>query len=327
MKDKERLIVFDGPFKKLCYKYISYKRSLGYHFGTTFIHSIRNMDRFFKNYHFDRPRLTKEMVLSFIAHRENESLKTQHMRMSLIRQFAIFMATLGYDAYVYPEKLIKLGNVFTPYIFTHDEISKIIKVSDNLKKCNCSPNHHLIYPVLIRLLYGCGLRISEALSLKVSDVNLKDGILTITKSKFNKSRLVPMSESLTKILTDYAAKMNFSIKENGYFFPAPDKGRYNRTVVYLKFRNILKEAGIMNSKDIRLHDLRHKFAVHALEKMVEQGSDIYCSLPVLCTYLGHTGIESSQKYLRLTEQSFLHVTRPLENLYKGIFPEVNSNEK
>ncbi len=101
MKDKERLIVFDGPFKKLCYKYISYKRSLGYHFGTAFIYSIRNMDRFFKSYHFDRPRLSKEMVLSFTAYRENESLKTQHMCMSLIRQFAIFINTLGYDAYVY----------------------------------------------------------------------------------------------------------------------------------------------------------------------------------------------------------------------------------
>lgn len=211
---------------------------------------------------------TKEMVLSFTAYRENESLKTQHMRMSLVRQFAIFMNTLGYDAYVYPAKLIKLGKIFTPYIFTHDEILKIIKVSDNLKKCNCSPNHHLIYPVLIRLLYRCGLRISEALSLRISDVDLQDGILTITKSKFNKSRLVSMSGSLTKVLIDYAAKMNFDIKDNGYFFPAPDKGRYNRTPVYLKFRHTVKEAGIIHPKYPRLHDLRHTFAVHALEKMV-----------------------------------------------------------
>jgi integrase len=323
MKDKEKIIVFDGPLKKLCYKYVSYKKSLGYTFGKSFMYSIRNMDRFFKNYHFDRPRLTKEMVLSFTAHRENESLKTQHMRMSLVRQFAIFMNTLGYDAYVHPAKLIKLDKTFTPYIFTHDEISKIIKVSDNLKACNRSPNYHLIYPVLIRLLYGCGLRISEALSLKISDVNLKEKILTITKSKFNKSRLVPMSESLTKILTDYASKMIFSVKEDGYFFPAPDKGKYNRTVIYVKFRNILKEAGITNSKGTHLHNLRHTFAVHALEKMVSQGRDIYCSLPVLCTYLGHSGIESTQKYLRLTTQSFSSITSSLENLYEGVFPEVN----
>ena len=330
MKDKERIIVFDGLYGKLCDKYISYKKNLGYDFGVKTACAIRNMDRFFKNYHTGTLKLTKEMVLSFTAYRENESLKTQHYRMCLIRQFAIFLARLGYDAYVLPVRFVKIGKTFTPYIFTYDEISRIIKASDNLKIRKQSPCRHLIGPVLIRMLYGCGLRISEALSLKVSDVNLADGILTVTKSKFNKSRLVPMSESLTRICGNYVAKMNFSIKEDGYFFPAPDKGRYDRYAIYVMFKNLLRQAGIVGTgytKGFRLHDIRHTFAVHALEKMVGQGSDIYCSLPILCTYLGHTGIESTQKYLRLTEQSFSSITGPLENLYKGVFPEVNSNEK
>ena len=330
MKDKERIIVFDGPFRKLCDKYISYKRSLGFAFGIKTACTVRNMDRFFKNYHFDIPKLTKKMVLSFTAYRKNESLKTQHYRMSLIRQFAIFMSSLDYDAYILPVKFIKLGKTFTPCIFTYDEISRIIKASDNLKIHKNSPNQHIIYPVLMRMLYGCGLRISEALSLRVNDVNLQDGILTIIKSKFNKSRLVPMSVSLTKICSDYAAKMNFSIKDNGYFFPAPDKGRYNRNVIYVKYKHLLKKAGIVRkgyASGPRLHDLKHTFAVHALEKMVAEDIDIYCSLPILCAYLGHTGIESSQKYLRLTKQSFASITSPLESLYKGVFPEVNSNEK
>lgn len=330
MKDKERIIPFCGPFKKLCYKYISYKRSLGYDFGTTHIYSIRNMDRFFRNYNFDTPRLTKEMVLSFTAYRENESLKTQHYRMCLIRQFAIFITTLGYDAYVLPVEFMKIGKVFTPCILTYDEISRIIKASDNLKICSHSPIRHLIYPVLMRMLYGCGLRISEALSLKVSDVDLIDGILTVRNSKFNKSRLVPMSASLTKICRSYAAKMNSTVKKDGYFFPAPDKGRYNRNVVYVGFKNLLKKAGIVRigyASGPRLHDLRHTFAVHSLEKMVAEGIDTYCSLPILCAYLGHRGIESTEKYLRLTKQSFSRLTGPLETLYKGVFPEVNFNEK
>jgi integrase/recombinase XerD len=330
MKDKKRIIVFDGPYKKLCEKYISYKKSLGYDFGTKTECTIRNMDRFFKSYHMNTPKLTKEMVLSFTAYRKNESLKTQHYRMCLIRQFAIFLVRLGYYAYILPVRFVKIGKTFTPYIFTHNEISKIIKASDNLTIRKQSPYRHLICPVIIRMLYGCGLRISEALSLKISNVNLQDGILTVTKSKFNKSRLVPMSESLTQVCRDYAAKMNFSIKRDEYFPPAPDKGRYDGNAIYVMFKNLLRHAGIAGtgySKGFRLHDLRHTFAVHALEKMVEQGSDIYCSLPILCTYLGHTGIESTQKYLRLTTQSFSRITNPLENLYKGVFPEVNTNEK
>jgi len=73
--------------------------------------------------------------------------------------------------------------------------------------------------------------------------------------------------------------------------------------------------------------LRHTFAVHALDKMADSGSDIYCNIPILCVYLGHKDIESSQKYLRLTKQSFSRIINPLENLYEGVFPEVNSNEK
>lgn len=330
MKDKEQIITFCGPFRKLCDKYISYKRSLGYDYGIKTARTIRNMDRFFKNYRFDTPKLTKEMVLSFTAFRENESLKTQHYRMSRIRQFAIFLSRLGYDAYILPVKFIKLGKTFTPCIFTHDEISRIIEASDNLKIHKNSPNQHIIYPVLMRMLYGCGLRISEALFLRVSDVNLQDGILKITKAKFNKSRLVPMSISLTKICNDYAAKMNFDIQDDGYFFPAPDKGRYNRSVIYVKYKDLLRKAGIVRkgyAGGPRLHDLRHTFAVHSLEKMVAEGSDIYCSLPILCAYLGHAGIESSQKYLRLTKESFSSITSPLESLYKDVFPEVNTNDK
>ena len=330
MKDKKKIVVFDGPFKKLCTKYISYKRSLGYDFGIKTECSIRNMDRFFKNYHLSNPKLTKEMVLSFSAYRKDESLKTQNYRMCLIRQFAIFLVRLGYDAYILPVRFVKIKKTFTPYIFTYDQISKIIKASDNLIIRKQSPYRHLIAPTIIRMLYGSGLRISEALSLKVSDVNLQDGILTVTKSKFNKSRLVPMSESLTQVCRDYAAKMNFSVKENGYFFPAPDKGRYDRHAIYVMFKYLLRQTGIMPagcSKGFRLHDVRHTFSVHALEKMVRQGSDIYCSLPILCTYLGHTGIESTQKYLRLTTQSFSSITDPLENLFKGAFAEVDTDEK
>jgi integrase/recombinase XerD len=259
MKDKERIVVFDGPFATLCTKYISYKRSLGYDFGVKTECTIRNMDRFFKKYHLDRPKLTKEMVLSFTAYRKKESLKTQHYRMSLIRQFAMFLVRSGYKAYVLPMKFIKLGKAFTPYIFTYHEISRIINASDNLKICKWSPHRHLIYPVLIRMLYGCGLRISEALSLKVSDVNLVEGILTVTKSKFNKSRLVPMSHSLTKICKSYAEKMNFSAKDDGFFFPAPDKGRCDSNAIYVGYKHLLKKAGIVNTRNAsspRIHDIR-----------------------------------------------------------------------
>ncbi|WP_406543439.1 hypothetical protein [Clostridium ljungdahlii] len=71
-----------------------------------------------------------------------------------------------------------------------------------------------------------------------------------------------------------------------------------------------------------MHDLRHTFSVHALEQMVSQGKDRYCALPILSTYLGHKGIESTEKYLRLTKQYFKDILQYSAEDAENIFPEV-----
>ena len=68
---------------------------------------------------------------------------------------------------------------------------------------------------------------------------------------------------------------------------------------------------------------RHTFAVHSLEKMVSGGMDIYCSLPVLSAYMGHRGIESTEKYLRLTETAYNSILDSMHDIYDGLFPEVS----
>jgi cobaltochelatase CobN len=131
------------------------------------------MDDYFKQTNTSSLVLTKEMVEDFVSYREGESPKTQHMRMSLVRQFALFMKRKGFDFYVYPDELIPIAKTFTPYIFTHDEVASIINVVDHLSYIPQSKHYHLIYPMLFRMLYGCGLRINEALSLKKTEVDLE----------------------------------------------------------------------------------------------------------------------------------------------------------
>lgn len=328
MKDRQKHFIFDGPFNKYCYQYIDYKRNLGYKFGESSLYQLRYMDDFYKKYEMSGLKLSKGMVEDYISKRGNESVKTQHMRMSLIRQFAIFMNSLGFNFYVHPKELIPIPKTFSPYIFTHEEINRIIKVLDNLEYTPSSKYYHLIYPMLFRMLYGCGLRISEALSLKKVDVDLNNGILTIKKAKKNTSRLVPMSKSLTNYCWQYALNMGFDMNQDGYFYPSRDKGKYNKTPVYVKFKHFMKQAGIFTDNEVgpRVHDFRHTFAVHALEKMVQDRQDIYCTLPILCTYLGHRDIESTEKYLRLTEEAHGKIIDTVKPLYDGVFPEVEINE-
>src|SRR3989339_568706 len=328
MKNKEKLFVFTGPFKDYCPQYVSYKKEMGFDFGESSLFLLRYMDDYFKRYTLSSPILTKRMVEDFVSHRGSESDKTHRMRMSLIRQFALFMNRIGFDFYVYPNELIPMAKTFTPYIFTHDEIERIINVVDHLSCNPHSKNYHLIYPMLFRMLYGCGLRINEALSLKKSEVDLVNGILTITKAKNSTSRLVPMSSSLNGYCRRYAENMGFDMFGEGYFYPSRDGGRYHRTPVYLKFKQFMKLAGIFSEGSIgpRVHDFRHTYAVHALEKMINDGQDVYCTLPILSTYLGHRGIESTEKYLRLTKEAYGTIIDAIAPFYTDVFPEVRHEQ-
>lgn len=325
MKNKEKQFVFTGPFKDYCHQYADYKKALGFSFGVSSFYLLRYMDDYFKRYNFSSPILTKRMAEEFVSRRYGESSKTQHMRKSLIRQFALFMNRKGFDYYVYPNELIPLPKTFTPYIFTRDEIRRIINVVDHLPSSPQSRYYHLIYPMLFRILYGCGLRISEALALKKSEVDLANGILTIIKSKNSTSRLVPMSWSLTECCRRYAEDMGFDMSSEGYFFPSKDGGMYHRTPVYVKFKQFMKFAGIFAEGSVgpRVHDIRHTYAVHALEKMINDGQDTYCTLPILSVYMGHRGIESTEKYLRLTEEAYGSVIDTIAPLYTDVFPEVH----
>lgn len=329
MKDNEKQFVFNGPYEDYCYQYVEYKRSIGYKFGESALYNLRYMNDFFKRYNMIEPILTKEMAEDYTARRGNEAVKTQHMRMSLIRQFATFMNNIGYAFYVHPRELIPISKTFIPYIFTHDEINRILKVVDNLTPTSVSIHYHLIYPMLFRMLYCCGLRINEALSLRNSDVDLENGVLTVTKAKLNTSRLVPMSKSLTDYCKIYVNKMELNMHGTGYYYPSTDQGKYNRKPVYVKFKQFMKEANIFTDGSVgpRVHDVRHTFSVHSLEKMVKDGQDIYCALPILSTYLGHRGIESTEGYLRLTNEAYSGIITSLTDLYKDVFPEVTDIEE
>ena len=87
------------------------------------------------------------------------------------------------------------------------------------------------------------------------------------------------------------------------------------------FKQFFKKANIYtnDSKLPRIHDFRHTFSVHSLQKMIDSGTDIYCALPFLSSYLGHTNIYSTEKYVRLVEECF----EELRNANSNIFPEVN----
>lgn len=331
MKNKEIAYIFRGHLKEYCQLYVDYKRGIGFKMGASVYYLLRGMDDFFSE-NVPLPSdliLTKEMVEAYVARRGAESIKTQHMRMTLVRQFALFMNRIEFDFYVYPKAdFVKVKSDFIPYIFTHSEIKRLINVLDRIPVNPWHPTYHLVYPMLFRMLYGCGLRINEALGLKMSNINMDNGIIMLESTKNQTQRLIPMSQSLYEYCKKYIKHMKFSTSYDGYYYPTRNGSEYNSTPVYCQFRKFMSKTEIFrdNGTTPRVHDIRHTFAVHALEKMIKEGKDIYCSLPVLSTYLGHRGIESTERYLRLTMENYSYVIDTMNEFYQDVFPEVTDYE-
>jgi integrase/recombinase XerD len=224
--------------------------------------------------------------------------------------------------------LPKLSKNFTPYIFTKDQISLLFKASDQLKGTrNNLTSKVFIVPALLRLLYGTGLRVSEALSLSCNDINIKSKYLILRHTKNGKERLVPISDSLCEVCKQYLDyRKNFPIvKDSNCLFINPDGSPCNIHAAYKWFRRVLYKAKIPHAgKGLgpRLHDLRHTFSVHTLAGMAEAGEDLYYSLPVLSTYLGHQSIGATDKYIRLTAEMYPSIIAKINEAFPFLFPEI-----
>ena len=316
---------FEGVFADLLTGFVAFKQSLSFKYAIE-ADELQRFSMFITKYDLTEPKLTKELVQAWCKRRPNESLKNNQRRTSTVRQFALHLNVLGYEAFVMPFEPHTREYNFTPYIFTHSEIERIFESSDKLYPSRRS-TMHFVLPVILRMLYSCGLRISEAVALKNKHVNLQEGILEIKNSKFEKDRLIPMSDSMCEMCRHYYRALHTAATMDDYFFMNKDGTPITRDHVYRRFREVLWESGISHGgigKGPRVHDLRHTFAVHTLQNTVSRQIDPYRSLPILSTYLGHASVKATEQYLRLTAEVFPEIRNTLDKTCGYVIPEVPS---
>jgi len=217
----------------------------------------------------------------------------------------------------------KNAAMFSPRILTHAEVEQLLDAVDQLTPTARSPLRHLVMPEVFRLLYGCGFRLSEVLHLRVADVDLNRGILTVRQGKFGKDRLVPPALSLVMRLQKYAAGFEARRPPDAFFFPSHHGGPWAIQTAYHLFRQLLLQCAIPHagrSKGPRVHDLRHTFAVHCLLRWYREGADLDAKLPVLATYLGHQSLAGTQHYLHLTAEFFPEVAVRVNAAFGDVIP-------
>ena len=312
---------FTGPLAYFCIQFVEYKHAVGCKYYREVL-SLQAFDLFCKRNFPKAMSLNKELVYAWTARQSHETPNNQLFRISVIRQFAKYLDSQGYDSFIHPPCYNMTAARHVPYVFTEDEIGRILYSADHLEKRNVSPYYHITTPIIMKTLYGCGLRITEALTLRMRDVDMKNKIIIVLDSKYGKNRIAPMSDSLWKAYLEYITFYRFGTEMEDPLFPdlLTAHGFYSR------FREVLRMAGISHrgrGKGPRLHDMRHTFAVHCLNRWVREGRDIYAMLPILSEYLGHNSISATSDYLRLTPasfQDFLYVAKanhPLLNHTTG----------
>jgi integrase len=240
-------------------------------------------------------------------------------------QFLSYLAAQGFPvAFPQTPNSRRDRESFTPYVFTRRELNQIFAACDRLeaKAPSVMP---VLLPVLFRLLYGCGLRVSEALNLTRGDVDLNNCCLTVRHAKLDQDRLVPLSSSMADILRRYDATVPrlFTAGCDTRFFTHKDGRAVTSDSIYRWFRKTLWAAGISHGgrgHGPRVHDLRHTFAVYSLKAMVDQGADVYWALPTLTTYLGHASVAATGQYVRLIPDMFPEVTAAVSAIASRVIP-------
>ncbi len=299
-------------------RYVAHRRSL----GARFDRQARTLKAFCREYgQMDPAHIDAERVLVFILGSGPVTLNAR-TKYDTLRGLYRFLLTRGYTtSNPLPRTGPKPSIIFVPHIFSRDELKRLIEASIAAQ----SPNRLLegrTLRTLLLLLYGAGLRLGEALSLTLVDVDLEEEILRVRESKFYKTRLVPVGNDLCGVLRAHVtARQQKRAKPDDPLFvtrrgdPLPDH------LVQAAFRRLRVTANIHRKDHIRqpprMHDLRHSSAVHRLIFWYRSGADVQRLLPKLATYLGHIDVASTQRYLTLVPELLKEASDRFERYAMG----------
>ena len=162
------------------------------------------------------------------------------------------------------------------------------------------------FRTLLLFLYGTGMRLGEALRLRVMDLDLTLDLVTIRDTKFYKSRLVPLGPDLARLIRQYLHQRGRQNQPYRPLFQTKSGHPIAAQVAAISFARLRRIACVERRDDSyfqpRLHDLRHTFAVHRLTEWYRQNADLQRMLPALSTYLGHVSLSATQRYLTMTPE-------------------------
>lgn len=311
---------YTGPINKHLTDFIVEKRAVGFKYSSEAFR-LREIDRLSIALDTPKDTLPRNLADKWGMKRLHESHKTWQSRQVVMRQLTTYFINHNLDTHLTTIEAVNKSYDFIPYIFTDEEVAKIFTAADSMKSYTWSPQRQEVLSLLFRILYSCGLRLGEALSLKLKDVDLENGILTVIDGKYRTDRYIPMSPELAQRCRVFSAKIHHEYMPDNVFLPSPDGGIYSKGSMQYAWSQLLRSADIPRTDTgPRIHDLRHTFSVSCLKNWVRKGKDLNAMLPVLSAYLGHKRLSATGHYLRLTADMYPEMVSVFEAHFGGVIP-------
>lgn len=319
--------VYTSPIGHHIQGFLAEKRSLGYKYDHE-ANILRIFDEYWINHGYGDTGLTMENLADWLQMKESEGTARLTERITVIRQFAVYLNGLCVQSYIPPIETKYEVPVRIP--LTKSELREFFSQVDAYspaKHGGAKSSRRMAkeYPVLFRMIYLNGMRISEAIGLPVSRIDLEDGIITIIDGKGNKDRLIYMAEDFTELCRDYIEFLRNDLgTDPTWLFPGhdPEKHIYIASVEY-RFNRFWEKTPYAANRAVKptVHDLRHTFVVDRINLWLEQGIDFAHMLPYLSKFLGHKSFDETFYYYHYAQEA-ADIIRKMDSVTEKVIPEV-----
>jgi len=289
-----------NPIEQALKDYIATRRSLGFRLRLP-ESSLRNFVAFLKDE--GASHITTDLAIRWATQPATAQPSTWTWRLGMVRRFAAWYSATDLRTEIPPEGILcHRYRRKTPHIYSDDEIKGLLCRAQQLP--SSKGLRASTFTTLFGLLVVTGMRVNEALGLEQQDVDIDVGILHIRRTKFGKSRYVPVHPSTVDALKKYAAARDriFPAPPTPAFFLSERGRRITEWTARYTFAKVSQQLGLRASakghgRGPRIHDMRHRFAACTLINWYRAGLDVERELPKLATYLGHVHVNETYWYL------------------------------
>lgn len=306
-------------YNTLSKDFLQYKKFLGYKYKTDSI-IIKEIVKYLNDNNIDI--ITKEVVENYVRLNKNLTHNTISRNISTFRAFCKYLKQQGINAYQIPNNIYKGEKIkYQAYIYSHDEIKKIYNNLDKVYNYCYTYYHKTIYPIIIKILYQTGMRIGEVLNLTINDYDSNNKLFHLKQSKNNQERIVVLSDKLNKIISDYVIKFNYKFKHDNKLF------NISLSSIEKYFDKVLTLSKIIKTDNgPRIHDLRHTFIVHMIEKFINEEIDLNVMLPIIQCQVGHQNLNSLSYYFQVTNDLLNIINKKSEEELGYLIPKIKGDE-